>query len=490
MMIKNKRQAWLIAAMALLAAFAYVPAAPDAVAGDAPANSPVPEPKGTGVGEDVSQPAKVDVRPTAFDGEIDERLTRILEATDWFENVNVGVRDGVVFLSGEADTTAHKEWAAQLARNTQDVVAVVNQLDVRPPDIWDFSPAWAELRKLWHQFVQSLPLVFFALLFLPAVWLLSRAVARLARPWLDRRIVSPLLSRILTQLVAIPILLLGLYIVLQVFGLTQLALTVVGGTGLLGIIVGFAFRDIAENFLASILLSMRRPFQPDDLIEVGEFRGLVQQLNTRSTVLMTEEGNHVQIPNATVYKSTLVNLTANRLSRDDFKVTVGYDHSIRQAQDIIGDILDAHPAVQDDPAPWILVNDLATSSVVIKVYFWYDIHVHSRLKIKSSLMRQILHAFEEAGISAPDDAREVIFPQGVPIVQTDPAGEQPRPLAGADHRKLTPSDESAPQNEDEGGLGSDTEILRQQADQSRNPEEGEDLLSASHQATEGQPSTR
>ena len=107
---------------------------------------------------------------------------------------------------------------------------------------------------------------------------------------------------------------------LRVAGLTQLALTVLGGTGLIGIIIGFAFRDIAENFLASLLLSMRNPFNGGDLIEVAGYTGIVQNLNTRSTVLLTLDGNHVQIPNATVYKSTIKNYSSIPSRRAEFLV--------------------------------------------------------------------------------------------------------------------------------------------------------------------------
>ena len=119
-----------------------------------------------------------------------------------------------------------------------------------------------------------------------------------------------LLLNIVVRAFSIPVFLLGLYFVLQAAGLTRLALTILGGTGLAGIIVGFAFRDIAENFLASILLSVRNPFRTGDLIEVAGHTGIVQNLNTRSSVLLTLDGNHVQIPNATVYKSTIKNYSS------------------------------------------------------------------------------------------------------------------------------------------------------------------------------------
>ena len=86
-------------------------------------------------------PAKVEVLPSARDSEIQERLEHILSATGWFDNPHVDVRDGVVFLSGSAETEDYRKWAEDLARNTQDVAAIVNRIDVRQNSLWDLRPA-------------------------------------------------------------------------------------------------------------------------------------------------------------------------------------------------------------------------------------------------------------------------------------------------------------------------------------------------------------
>ena len=98
-----------------------------------------------------------------------------------------------------------------------------------------------------------------------------------------------------------------------------------GGTGLIGIIIGFGMRDIAENFLASILLSVRNPFHAGDLIEVGGNTGVVQNLNVRSTVLLTLDGHQVQIPNSIVYKSIIKNYSSIPSRRAEFTVGISYD---------------------------------------------------------------------------------------------------------------------------------------------------------------------
>jgi small-conductance mechanosensitive channel len=214
----------------------------------------------------------------------------------------------------------------------------------------------------------------------------------------------------------VPVFVLGLYFVLQVAGLTRLAVTVLGGTGLIGIVLGFAFRDIAENFLASLLLSVRNPFRTGDLIEVGGHTGVVQNLNTRSTVLLTLEGTHVQIPNAIIYKSTITNYSSNASRRAEFVVGIAYDSSAAKAQTIIAGVLNDHPAVLDAPEPLVLVDELGAASVNLRVFYWFDTAAYSPAKINSAVLRLCKNALLRAGIELPDQAREIIFPKGVPIL--------------------------------------------------------------------------
>ncbi len=278
------------------------------------------------------EPQKVDVVPVAEDTEIEHRLTRILEATEWFRDPRVSVDQGVVFLEGRTNQTEYKDWATKLAGKTQDVVAVVNRMEVVERPLWDLSPALHELQGMGKQLVQGLPLFAMGLLMLVVAWVAAKAVTFVARRILKRRVQNELLLGVGTKAMAIPVFLVGLYLALRVSGLSNLAMTVLGGTGLIGLAVGIAFRDIAENFLASLLISVQRPFRSGDFIEVAGNRGFVQSVTTRGTLLMTLEGNHVQIPNATIYKETITNFTANPNVRLDFVVGVGYNSSIAKAR--------------------------------------------------------------------------------------------------------------------------------------------------------------
>ncbi len=422
--------------------------------------------------------AKVDVKPVARDEEIRQRLQSVLEATEWFTAPEVRVVEGVVFLKGRVESDELKKWAGDLARNTQDVVAVVNRMEVSQPSIWDWGPAWDGLKGLWREFLRSLPLILFGLIILVLSVGAGLLAARSARSVLRHRIQARLLRNVIAGGIGVLVMLLGTYIVLRVSGLTQLALTIVGGTGLVGLAVGIAFRDITENFLASIFLSMQRPFETGDLVEVSGVTGYVQQLNVRTTILMSLDGNLVQIPNASVYKSNLRNFTTNSNRRDQFDVGIGYGDAISEAQKIALQVLTDHPAVLSEPEAVVLVDSLGRATVNLRVYFWINGRKHSFLKVRSSVIRLVKLAYQRHGISMPDEAREVVFPQGIPITMHDgklavspcPQAEEPLPADS------TCKESEIVSTEAEGGLQSEAGVLDEQARQAQPMREGDNLL--------------
>ena len=439
------------------------------------AQSPLPS-AATATDPPVTPKTPVSVVPAANDDEISKRLQGILESTGWFVAPRVTVRQGIVSLDGTTDTQEHQRWAGDLAQKTQDVVAVVNRIKVEADVGSTFGRAGQELNGLFRQAVQSWPLIALAAVILIISWLLAKLVSVLARHFFAQRVASQLLLSVITRAFSIPVFLLGVYFVLQVAGLTRLALTVLGGTGLIGIIIGFAFRDIAENFLASLLLSVRNPFRSGDLVEVAGHTGIVQNLNTRSTILLTLDGSHVQIPNATVYKSTIKNFSSNPNRRADFTVGIGYDSSAALAQKLIFEVLHAHPAVLDAPEPLVLVEELGAATVNLRVNYWFDSGTHSPAKINSALLRQTKNVLLKRGIELPDPAREVVFPRGVHVTMLSGTAEPSTPSSSDSIKPnvASPGD-SSDTTEGEGNLSSETKVIRQQAEGTA-PEGKENLL--------------
>ena len=467
--------------LAMVVSILLIAASPGPLVGQQPTPPDNPAPPQ----EQPEAPVKVDIQPIARDDEIATRLSDIIEATEWFNGHEVKVKDGVVFLRGEASEKEYRSWAGDLARSTQDVVAVVNRMSVQQRSIWDMRPAFAELESLSAAAVQAIPLIIFGLVVLVLAWFIAFGAKRFADWMLKNHITNSLLRAVVANAIMLPVLLVGVYIVLRVSGLTQLALTVLGGTGIAGLIIGIAFRDIAENFLASVLISVQNPFRNGDLIRVGDHVGFVQRVSTRGTLLMTHDGNHVQVPNAIVYKSTVINYSANPNRRVDFSVGIGYDDSITKAQEVVKQVLDEHPNVVAEPESRVILDELGASTVNLRVFVWLDASKHSPETVRSSVMRMLKQALLREGISMPDEAREVIFPNHVPVrmIQNEATESPSEQVASPASNTANAEPKEEVHSPGEGNLESDAAEIQRQADRSWLPEEGGNLLDETKKAS-------
>ncbi len=409
----------------------------------------------------------ISVQNQIKDDAIKQRLENIIQASQWVDNTEITVTEGIVIIQGDTDRETHRQWVESLANKTDGVIAVINQINVQKVQSWDLEPAANETKILFNKFITSLPSIVTGLLILFLTWLFAKLVAKLARKVLSKKIQNVFITNLTAKAISIPVIVIGLYLTLRLTGLTQLAVTIIGGTGLAGLIIGIAFRDIAENFLASILISLQRPFKVGDVIVINDTKGMVQTVTTRGTIMMTMDGDHVHIPNSTIYKSSIVNLTANPNTRKDFLVGIGYGDSIAQAQDIVLDILKSHEAVLNKPEYFVLVENLGASTVNLRVYFWVNNQNNSPSKVKSSIIRLTKRAFDEAGVSMPDEAREVVFPDGIHVT-TSPTKSEPITAHKKSFEPLV--------NQSEQDLSSDDDEIKQQLKDNPLPDDSQNLL--------------
>ncbi len=353
-----------------------------------------------------------------------------------------------------------------------------------------------DMREYYYAIVEHLPQIGVGLVLLIIFYLLSGPLSRiLVRP-LTYANSSALIKMVTRRIISMVIILFGVYLFLRLVGLSTFAVAILSGTGVAGLIIGFAFKDIAENFMSSLLLSIQKPFKLNEVIEVNGWVGVVKQVTARATTLIDFDGNHIQIPNSVVYKNTIHNYTANPQTRGHFIVGIGYDADPNTAQVLGLEVLQSMPSILKDPEPQILIDSLGASTYDLKVYFWTNTHDFSLVKVASLSMKKIIKAYEDAGISMPDSAREIVFPKGVPFfnsnsvsepidgskddIQTKKTKNEPTTAKSpsAHVRKggaaqVTSTTEEAEERDD---LSSDHDDIRKQADNARNPEQGGNIL--------------
>lgn len=340
------------------------------------------------------------------DAKIDRRLKSIFSEIDALQGLTVSVNGGVVSLRGEVPSVTLEDKALQFARQVEGVVEVQNEMTVNRDLQPRLQATWTRIVTLGHVLLAGLPLFVLALTVFVVFWLIGRWVS--VRQGLFRRI-SPnyFIAALLGQLVQLVFVVLGLILALVLLDATALLGTVLGAAGIIGLAVGFAVRDTVENYIASILLSIRNPFEVNDVVEIGGHAGNVVKLTSRATILLSPDGNHIRVPNSMVFKAVITNFTRNPERRFEFDVGVDTDQDLLAAQALALRVLAAVTGVLDDPGPMVLVQSLGDSNVVLRCFAWVNQQHASFPKVRSESIRALKQAFDQAGIVMPEPAYNV-----------------------------------------------------------------------------------
>ena len=385
----------------------------------------------------VPAAAETDVQPSgtievedsaAQDAAIAVRIRDILRALDGFEDVTVLVDSGIVTLRGTTLDTATADRLTELVSRVEGVVAIENNVTETTDVVERLNPAFARFRARMAQVVAMLPLAAVALTAFVLVVLLGVLLARLRQPW-DRLAPNAFIADIYRQVLRLAFVLAGVVVALDILGASALLSTILGAAGIVGLAIGFAVRDTVENFIASIMLSVRQPFAPNDTIEIEGDIGKVIRLTSRATILLSFDGNHIRIPNSTVFKSRIVNYTRNDERRFVIDLGVAYDTDLVEAQALALKTVADLPFVLDTPEPSVWIEELGDSAVIINVAAWIAQHQTSYLKARSEAWRLGLLAFDQAGITMPERTLRIV---GVGDGETPPAPEPSKPAAISD----------------------------------------------------------
>ena len=354
------------------------------------------------------------------DPEITQRLNGLYAEISGLEQVRASVRSGVVTLTGTALSAEDRSRAEAVASRLAGVVSVENQVAVEHDVRKRIQPLVTRTAEIFGNVVAFLPLLTVALVVLAFFWLIGVLLTR-SNAIFGRLAPNPLVRTLIGQIVRLAFIVVGLVLAMRIMGATTLLGSVLGAAGVIGLAVGFAIRDTIENYIASILLSIRRPFSPNDLVIIEGHEGRVTRLNSRATFLTTLAGNEVRIPNAIVYKAKIENYTTIPERRFEFNVGIGYENDVCQA------IATAYRAVLETqgvlahPEPTVIVDALGDSTVVLIVRAWTDQRKSDLQKVKSAAIRSVKEAFEEHGVSMPEPI------QNVRALHDRPKDRKPKP---------------------------------------------------------------
>ncbi len=397
----------------------------------------------------------------ATDRRIAERLSATFESLEPLAAVKVEVRSGVVRLSGEVPSLPDRALAGTLAKQVEGVVAVQNDLQESLALDSRLGAVVDDLEARAGRLLLLLPLIAVSILVLAAFVLAARLVGRAKRPfsWMTANV---FLRDLLRQVARAAVVLMGVLLALEIVGATTLVGAVLGTAGVVGLAIGFAFRDLVENYIASVLLSLRRPFSPSDHVRIEGHEGKVVRLTSRATLLLGFDGNHIRIPNATVFKSTIVNFSRKPERRLDFAVGVASEPDPASAQRVAADALRGLDGILTDPEPLALVETLGDSNVVIRVLAWIDQTRSDWGRMRSEAIRRVKLAFEEAGLEMPEPISRVRLENTGAVASRPgpalPASEAGAPVGTAPERHLDQEIQAERAGEEPDLLASEGEV--------------------------------
>ena len=274
--------------------------------------------------------------------------------------------------------------------------------------------------KYLEDFWMLLPKIAIAFVVLIIAFVIAYKIKRMVQNRAEKRLDDPLLAKFLATLSKWTVIAIGSAIAMHVVELGGIARGILATAGLSGIVLGFAFRDIGENFLAGVLLAFNRPFSIGDTIETNNIKGTIETLDLRNTHIRSFDGKDIYVPNAMIVKNPLLNSTRDGLLRFDFAVGVDYSNDIHRARVLILKTLTGKAGVLKDPGPSVMVEELADNRVNLRVYYWVNLfeYKESTGELKNDIMNQTKEELLNSGFKFTADIVELKIHQK----------EQPIPL--------------------------------------------------------------
>lgn len=310
------------------------------------------------------------------------------------------------------------------------------------------STAWAKVQAMIDGLIVMLPNFVLAVIVFALFYAVAKTFKRLVRRLTRRHRQARSLGLVLGRLSQGIIILVGLFVALSIVIPSFKAGDLIQLLGISGVAIGFAFRDILQNFLAGILILLTEPFKIDDQIIFKEFEGTVENIQTRATTIRTYDGRRIVIPNSDLFTNSVTVNTAFEHRRLEYDIGIGYGDDIDRAKQLILEAIASVDKVLKDPPPEALVMELADSTVNIRARWWVTPPrraeaLDSRDKVLSAIKKRLT----ANGIDLPFPTQQILFHDQTEETDGDrsrqregwPAGNQevPKPRSiGGSLRKL------------------------------------------------------
>ena len=277
----------------------------------------------------------------------------------------------------------------------------------------DLSPVQTLTEQLtaWLQgAVALLPNLIVAVLVIVVFWIIARVIRGVVRNLINRISDNRQIAGLLATLSYVVVIAIGLFIALGVLELDGTVNRLLAGVGIIGLALGFAFQDLAANFMAGVIMSFQRPFKLDDIVETNGHMGVVEDLSLRSTFIRTFQNQVVMVPNKDIFGSPLVNFSAKGKRRVDINCGVAYGDDLAKAKEIAVSAIEGLELRDESRDVELYYNEFGGSSINFALRFWIDFAKQTDfLQAQSEAIMALKKGFDDGGITIPFPIRTLDF---------------------------------------------------------------------------------
>ncbi len=296
----------------------------------------------------------------------------------------------------------------------------------------DTSNILETVNDIVNGFLAFIPKIVLALIVLAIFYFIAKGVKTLVRRSTKNREAASL-GMVLGRLAQLAILLAGLLVAVGIVAPSVGASEFFQLLGIGSVAIGFAFRDILQNYLAGILILLRQPFRIGDQLIFGDYEGTVESIETRATMLKTYDGRRVVIPNGEIYTNSVMVNTAHEARRSQYDVGIGYGDDVRAAARVMLEAMQGVEGVLKDPSPDVLTVELAGSSVNLRARWWTAPERADVVHIAHEVITTIKEKLDEAAVDMPYPTQVLLFHDQTEATDGDrtqqregwPAGDAP-----------------------------------------------------------------
>tara|TARA_Y100000768_G_scaffold388986_1_gene389716 strand:+ start:10279 stop:11196 length:918 start_codon:yes stop_codon:yes gene_type:complete len=263
----------------------------------------------------------------------------------------------------------------------------------------------------WYEgIIKLIPNIAVAFIVLIAFMILAKMAKKLVAQILPRLTKNKAVINLLTTLTSFGVMLVGLFVALEILNLDKTVTSILAGAGVIGLALGFAFQEVASNFVSGILIAFREPYQIGDIVKAKDYFGEVTKINLRTTSLMTFDGLEVYIPNKYLFTEPFINYTTTPTRRLDILVGISYGDDLDQVEKITREALEAIEQRDTDREIEIYFQEFGSSSINFQVRIWVEYPGHqSYLKARHTAIKNIKKAFDKNEITIPFPIRTIDF---------------------------------------------------------------------------------